>query len=125
MADTPSLPPMPPAPKPPGKIKRFFRWVIAWPGRVWRWSVPTKAAWITLLVLLVIVAVAWSEFLADPASLPWRHAMSFGRILAVVILLFVIPFVVYSGLRLWLEGDTSRFPGRRFRLAGRLGSAAA
>ena len=41
----------PPAPraKPPGKIKSFFLWIGRIPGRLMRWSVPTKAAWLRRL----------------------------------------------------------------------------
>ncbi len=103
-----------PAPKPPGKIKSFFLWIGRIPGRLMRWSVPTKAAWLSAIALVIVVVIAWSAFLADPDSVPWRHSMTPGRILAVVILLILIPLVVYRGLKLWLEGDTSRFPDLDF-----------
>jgi hypothetical protein len=113
-APPPAGAPPAPAPKPPGKIKSFFIKIGGIPKRLLRWSVPTKAAWLSAIALVIVVAVAWTAFLADPDSVPWRHAMTPGRILAVVILVVVIPLVVYRGLKLWLEGDTSRFPDLDF-----------
>jgi len=121
-APPPAGAPPAPAPKPPGKIKSFFLWIGRIPGRLMRWSVPTKAAWLSAIALVIVVVIAWTAFLADPDSVPWRHSMTPGRILAVVILLILIPIVVYRGLKLWLEGDTSRFPDLDF--AWRAGLAA-
>jgi len=117
MAETPTLPPLPaPLAKPPGKIKRFFLWIIGIPRRALAMSVPAKAAWVAVVVLLAIVAVAWTALLADPDSVPWSHVMtpdgpfSASRIVAVAVLLVLIPLFLYLGLKLWLEGDMSRFP---------------
>ncbi len=72
-------------------------------------SLAARAAWGVALVLPVIVAIAWSIYLLDPTSVPWRHAMTLGRVLSVVGLLILIPAVVYQTLRLWLDGDASPF----------------
>lgn len=103
-----------PPPKKPGKIKSFFLRIGAIPKKLWRMSVPAKAAWLTLVALVIVVIVAWTAFLADPDSVPWRHAMTPERVVGVIILVILIPLVVYRGLKLWLEGDTSRFPDLDF-----------
>ena len=113
-ADAPPAPPSAPPPKPPGKIKSFFIKIGGIPRKLMRMSVPAKAAWLSLIALVIVVIIAWTAFLADPDSVPWRHAMTPGRVLAVVILVILIPIVVYRGLKLWLEGDTSRFPDLDF-----------
>ena len=33
-----------------------------------RWSVPTKAAWLAAIALVIVVVIAWSAFLADPEA---------------------------------------------------------
>ncbi len=91
-----------PAPEKPGR----WKWLTA-PAR---WSLPARAAALTAVGLTVMVVTAWLFFLLDPASVPWRHAMTWWRILLAVALVVVIPIVVYQGLRLWLEGERSRFP---------------
>jgi hypothetical protein len=116
-APPPAAPPSaapPPAEKKPGKIKSFFLWIGSIPRRLWRLSIPTKAAWLSLIALVLIVIVAWTAFFADPDSVPWRHVMAPSRILSVLILVLLIPLVVYRGLKLWLEGDMSRFPDLDF-----------
>ncbi len=116
MADLPAAPAAPAMPKmkPPGKIKKFFGWIIGIPRRLWRLSLAAKAAWLSAFALLVVVAIAWMTFFVEPESVPWRHAMTPGRVIAVVCLLILIPLVVYRVLKLWLEGDTSRFPDLDF-----------
>ena len=75
-----------------------------------RWSLPARVAVLTACGLAVMVVTAWLVFLLDPHSVPWRHAMTWWRILIAVALVVAIPIVVYRGLRLWLEGERSRFP---------------
>ncbi len=108
---TEPTPPVP-KPKPPGKIAKFFKAIFGWPKKLWRLSVPTKAAIVVTLALTAIVIIAWTSFFVDPDSVPWRHTIlsSPGRIVALICLLALIPLVVYRGLKLWLEGDASRFP---------------
>ncbi|MCU0871328.1 MAG: type VI secretion system protein [Pirellulaceae bacterium] len=91
-----------PAPKKPGR----WNWLTA-PAR---WSLPARVAALTAAALAVMVITAWLIFLIDPNSVPWRHAMTWWRVLLAVALVVVIPIVVYRGLRLWLEGERSRFP---------------
>ncbi|HKD36430.1 MAG TPA: hypothetical protein VKB78_06505, partial [Pirellulales bacterium] len=115
MSEAPTIP-APPKPKPPGKIAKFFKAIFGWPKKLWRLSVPTKAAIVVTLALVIMVVVTWTSFLLDPESVNWRHTIlaSPARIIAVVCLLVLIPIIVYRGLRLWLEGDSSRFPDLDF-----------
>ncbi len=97
-------------PKPkPGKIRSFFNWIGNLPSRFFALSLPTKACTLSAVALVIVVTVAWLVFLTNASSVPWRHAMTPGRILAVIGLLIVIPMVVYFGLKMWIEGETSRF----------------
>src|SRR5260221_2651856 len=110
-----AIPPVP-QPKPPGKIAKFFKAIFGWPAKLWRLSVPAKAAIVVTLALTTMVVVAWTSFLLDPDSVNWRHTIlsSPGRIIAVICLLVLIPVAVCRGLKLWLEGDVSRFPDLDF-----------
>jgi hypothetical protein len=104
--EAPALPP----PPEPGKISRFFRWLGGLPRRFFRQPLPRLAAIITAIALVIVVATAWTIFLLDPESVPWRHVMTIYRVMSVLALLVAIPIVVYWGLRLWLEGDVSPYP---------------
>lgn len=101
---------VPAPPKEPGKIVSFFRWLGGLPRRFFRQPLPRLAAILTAIALTIVVITAWTIFLLDPESVPWRHAMTVGRIVTVLALLVAIPIVVYWGLRLWLEGDVSPYP---------------
>jgi hypothetical protein len=99
-----------PQAKPPGRVSRFFSWIGSLPKRLFRLGLPAKAALTTAVVLVALVTTAWILFLIDPANVPWRHSMTVGRIVTVLCLTVIIPLVVYNGLKLWLEGESSRFP---------------
>jgi hypothetical protein len=75
-----------------------------------RWSLAAKASWLLAFALLAIVAIVWFLFSRDPNSVPWRHSLTEWRIALTLLLLLVIPLTTYWLLRLWLEGDVSRFP---------------
>lgn len=95
------------APDGPGKIGAFFDRVFGWPARL---SVPARVAWVAALCLFVAVLFVWISFLLDPRNVPWRHSLSVWRVLAILLLLIAIPFVIYRGLRLWLQGAEHEFP---------------
>lgn len=85
-------------------------WVISSPRRVLGLSLPARAAVLVFLVLLVctlgaIGAILWTKEAADIRNYFYNATFP-----VVVVLVFVIPIVVYYWLKLWLEGDTSRFP---------------
>ncbi|MDZ4782044.1 MAG: hypothetical protein SGJ19_17485, partial [Planctomycetia bacterium] len=101
---------VPAPPAEPGKIVSFFRWLGGLPRRFFRQPLPRLAAILTAFALFIVVITAWTIFLMDPESVPWRHAMTVGRIVSVLALLLAIPIVVYWALKLWLEGDVSPYP---------------
>jgi hypothetical protein len=85
-------------------------WVISSPRRVMGMSLPARAALLVFLILMICaIAAVWIVASTSEAPsitvylLTWQFAV-------VVILIFLIPFVVYYWLKLWLEGDASRFP---------------
>jgi hypothetical protein len=97
----------PPEPKKPGKFGALYDQIVGWPARL---SLPARVAFAASACLLLAVVFVWIAFLLDPRNVPWRHSLSPLRVVAVLLLLIAIPFVIYRGLRLWLEGDVHEFP---------------
>ncbi|MGH7199390.1 MAG: type VI secretion protein IcmF/TssM N-terminal domain-containing protein, partial [Planctomycetaceae bacterium] len=97
----------PPQEKKPGKVRQFAATVFGWP---WRLSLAAKAAWVLALFLIAVVAAVWIVLLVSPGYVPQRHALTGWLVAAILLLLAVIPFVFYYALRLWLQGERSRFP---------------
>jgi hypothetical protein len=80
-------------------------------ARISSWfSAAGCAAWLTAFFLVLLVIGVWIVFWLDPSNVPWRHAMSWTRIVLIVLLVIAIPLVLYRAIRLWLEGDESAFP---------------
>jgi hypothetical protein len=96
-----------PAPRKRGKIGAFVDTVFGWPARL---SVPARVAWMAAICLLLAILFVWISFLLDPRNVPWRHSLSPWRVALILLLLLAIPFVIYRGLRLWLQGDEHEFP---------------
>lgn len=91
----------------PQKPKGIFARIAEFPGKL---SLPARCAAVIAIFLVLLVALVWGVFLLDRNNIPWRHAMTFQRILIVLVAIALLPWLVYEGLRLWLEGDRSRFP---------------
>jgi hypothetical protein len=85
-------------------------------------SLAARAATYVALALCLLVIFAWTIFLLDARSVPWRHSLSLGRVLTVCALLIVIPLVIYRALRLWLEGDVAPFPEINYAWQAGIGS---
>jgi hypothetical protein len=73
-------------------------------------SLPGWAALVLALFLLLLVLAAWLIFSFNSNHIPWRTAMSWQRIIAVLVLLIVTPLVFFWTIRYWLVGYQSRFP---------------
>ncbi len=73
-------------------------------------SVPERASCLSFLFLLAAVVTVWIVFWWDPNNVPWRHAMSWPRIVTELVLVLVIPILIFRALSLWMMGDKSRFP---------------
>jgi hypothetical protein len=73
-------------------------------------SLPGRAAWVLFLFLIVLVLVVWTLYFLNPVHVPWRHAMSWQRMAAVLALVFATPLTLYWALRYWLIRYQSRFP---------------
>ena len=82
----------------------------------WLWSVPRNmsaagcASVLLAIFLALMVCAVWIIFIVDPDHVPWRHSMSWTRILLIITLAIVIPWVFYWAVRLWMEGVPSRHP---------------
>jgi hypothetical protein len=68
------------------------------------------ASCLTAVFLMLLVVGVWIFFWVEPGNIPWRHSMSWWRIIAEVLLVIAIPLVLYQAIRLWLEGEPSQFP---------------
>src|SRR5262245_43444117 len=84
----------------PGWTARFTGWFNA----------AGCASCLTAIFLMLLVAGVWTYFWLEPGNIPWRHAMSWPRMVLVVLLVIAIPLVLYRAIRLWLEGEESSFP---------------
>jgi len=75
---------------------------------------PARVAILVAIFLIVCVVTAFVGFYhtQDRTSFDyWFNPMvNPGRVLAILVLMVAIPFVVYKVLKLWLEGEISRFP---------------
>jgi len=65
------------------------------------------ASCLTSVFLMLLVVCVWLVFYFEPGNVPWRHAMSWGRITLVVLLAILIPLVLYKAIRVWLQGEES------------------
>jgi len=88
---------------------KLFAKLAAIPHRLLALSLPAKVALLLTMALVFCVVTVWAAFLRDPNLVPWRHSWTVWRLLAVLALVVAIPPVVYRALRLWLEGEDSRF----------------
>jgi hypothetical protein len=84
--------------------------LIAAPRKIWGMSPPARAAallevFLVLCTAVVVVTFVWREGFADvgrPQQIKWT--------LAIVALLVATPIATYYLVRLWLEGDVSKYP---------------
>lgn len=67
-------------------------------------TTPGCAAALTLVFLLTTVVSVWIVFWLDPVNIPWRHGYSWLRILTILGLIILIPWVVFRTIQAWLEG---------------------
>ncbi len=79
-------------------------------ARIRSMSVAAKVSFILAGFLFVLVIVTWIVFFSATYHVPWRHSMTWLRMLFILILVVVIPLIVYQALKLWLEGESSQFP---------------
>jgi hypothetical protein len=100
------------------RIWAFFRElgmsIVRAPARFSQLSVPAIAAILAeilllSLVLLVLFRLGQNETRTFANWRSWFD-MHWARLFGIIVLLFVIPPVVYYAVRLWLEGEISRFP---------------
>jgi hypothetical protein len=94
-----------PTPAPP-KSGLWAR-LKAWPRSL---SLAARAAWVIFGILLLLVTTVWTIYFVDAANLPYREWMSWSRMAAILALVVAIPVLAYFAMRLWLEGDATRFP---------------
>ena len=85
-------------------------WFVSTPQKLLGISLPVRIgclAWFLLFGCTITAAtiILWNDERAEYANyiFTWQFGLA-------VLLSFIIPFVVYYWLRLWLEGDVSRYP---------------
>src|SRR5690606_1034069 len=85
--------------------------IVSAPRRVMGMSLPTRVAVVLGLVLTLITIVYYvaSYFVAREQYTSLR-AWLFPTLFCVIVLLIIIPLIVHRAVKLWLEGDVSRYP---------------
>lgn len=85
--------------------------IVSAPRRVMGMSLPTRVAVVLGLVLTLITIVYYvaSYFVAREQYTSLR-AWLFPTLFYVIVLLIIIPLIVHRAVKLWLEGDVSRYP---------------
>lgn len=73
-------------------------------------SLPGRAAILVAVFLVISVITAFVAFRFTQDRVAMEYWFNPVRILVIAVLLVAIPIVVYYVLRLWLEGDQSRYP---------------
>jgi hypothetical protein len=95
-----------------------FRWLLkiplglfSAPRRLLGLSLPVRVAVITgIFLLLFAIAMVLISWWKTTNRGDWLHWLLRWELYAAAALIVVIPLLVYSALRLWLEGDVSRYP---------------
>lgn len=86
-------------------------WVVSTPRRVMGLSLPARAALFVAIVLFCLVLTVVISVALNPDGIAELLAYVKRPLFYVALgLSIVIPIIVYYWLRLWLEGDVSRFP---------------
>ncbi len=80
------------------------------PRRMLSISLPARVAILVAIFLIICVVTAFIGFYSTQDRAAWNYWVNWTRITAITLLLFVIPVVVYKVLKLWMEGDVSRYP---------------
>ncbi len=85
-------------------------WVVSAPRRVLGLSMPMRGALLVLFVLLIctIISIIIEVLPHDGVEVSSWFGNWPGKVM--VILIFVIPVAVYFWLKMWMEGDVSRYP---------------
>ena len=86
--------------------------LLAAPKRLLGLSLPLRIAVLTFIFLVTCVITAFVTFLFQDSRAEWRNWFTQNpvRTIAIPILLFVIPTVIYWAIRWWLHQEASRFP---------------
>ena len=89
--------------QPPEKKKPLYR-------RLLPTTVAGKAAATTTLVLLLLLIVVWVLRAFGPQSVRLEHAVSVPQMVVEFLLVFLIPVVLYWGIRRWNQVVVGEFP---------------
>ncbi len=73
-------------------------------------SLPARAAILVAVFLVILVVTAFVAFYCTEDRVAWNYWVNPIRVLVITVLVIIIPFVVYRVLKLWLEGEVSRYP---------------
>ncbi len=73
-------------------------------------TTPGCASLLTAVFLLTTALTVWGIFWLDPNNVPWRHSFNVWRILGILALGALLPFVVYKTIGIWLEGTPQEHP---------------
>ncbi|HWA97558.1 MAG TPA: type VI secretion protein IcmF/TssM N-terminal domain-containing protein [Pirellulales bacterium] len=87
-----------------------FTWLLSLPRRLQTMSLPARIAMLIAIFLVCCVVTAYLGFYFSRDRTPWELWWRPGRLATLAVLVIVIPLVIYQALRLWWEGEVSRFP---------------
>jgi F0F1-type ATP synthase membrane subunit c/vacuolar-type H+-ATPase subunit K len=73
-------------------------------------TLPARVAVLVAIFLVICVIAAYAVFYNTPNRTSWDYWVSPLRLTIIALLAIAIPLVVYQTLKLWLQGDVSRFP---------------
>ncbi|MCA9148326.1 MAG: hypothetical protein KDA92_03450, partial [Planctomycetales bacterium] len=84
--------------------------MLSAPRRLMGLALPARVGILAAIFLLLLTITAYVGFFLSNDRTHWYEWTRPGRVLGILTLVALTPVVLYHTLRLWLEGDASRFP---------------
>lgn len=94
-------------------IRQLFYWFVqCLPGvrAISKWTIPTKWAWMTLLLLLMIWVAAYIKHRFDAVNVDWNQGEWWKWFIIPIPMITGITVFVYFFVKLYLKEEVSRFP---------------
>lgn len=84
--------------------------LLSAPRRLMGMALPARVSVIMAIFLVLLTITAYVGFFLSNDRTHWYEWTRPARVLGILTLVALTPFVLYHTLRLWLEGDASRYP---------------
>jgi hypothetical protein len=85
-------------------------YLIAAPRKVWGMKPPARAATVVAITLIICTAIVVAVFIGSDKPVHGSYLRNPRWIIAVLAITLATPTATYYLVRLWLEGDVSRYP---------------